>query len=91
MIKNFILKSKAIYAVLGAGIIVCLCVLCYNVRQAQAQGYSEEYLKTYAILTANYTSTFPEQSIDHALNMAETNCKYLRSAVESGRYLEWLE
>lgn len=80
---------------MGAGIMLCMLTLTanisYDLGQQRAAGYSENYLQTYAIITANYSHTFPEQTIDHALNAANTNCTYFKDTIESGRYLEWLK
>lgn len=77
-VKEFILKSKKIYGILGAGMMLCLCVLTANISygmgQEQAAGYSEEYLNRYAAISFAYADSFPNEPFENALAYAEKDC-----------------
>ena len=82
MVKNFILKSKKIYIILGAGIMLCLLILTANIsyglgQQQAAAGqaqYSEEYLQRYAFLTWAYLDSFPNDTLENAKEYARLDC-----------------
>jgi len=79
MVKNLILKSKKIYIILGAGIMLCLLILTANIsyglgQQQAAAGYSEEYLQRHAFLTWAYLDSFPNDTLENALQYAKLDC-----------------
>lgn len=59
-VREFILHSKKIYAVLGIGMMMCVCVITANVSyglgEKKATGYSKEYVEAYGLHVAAYTS-----------------------------------
>lgn len=77
-VKEFILKSKKIYGILGAGMMLCICVLTANISygmgQEQAAGYSKEYMSDYAIITFAYADSFSNEPFENALAYAENSC-----------------
>ena len=75
MLKDFVLKSRKIYVILGAGIMLCVCILTANIsydmgqRQAATKqiGYSEEYVQQYAANTWAYMFVFPEATLSDGM------------------------
>lgn len=79
MVKNFILKSKKIYIILGAGIMMCMLTLTANIsydlgQQRAAAGYSEEYLQRHAFITWAYLDSFPNDTLENAMQYAKLDC-----------------
>jgi hypothetical protein len=75
-VKNFILKSKKIYAILGVAIMVVACVLIadisYDLGQTNKKGYSEEYLQAYGLHVWAYTEAGTE--FETATEWAKNTC-----------------
>lgn len=81
MVKNFILKSKKVYIILGVGIMLCLLTLTANIsytagqqQAAAGQKYSEEYLQQYAFITWAYMDSFPHDTLENAMQYAKLDC-----------------
>ena len=88
-VSEFILKSRKIYAILGVGIMLCVCVLTanisYNFGKTKATGYSEEYLETYGAIVWEYTiaGTDPtEATLSGALTKAKDMCELLYNTTD---------
>lgn len=59
-VQEFILKSKKVYAILFAGIMICLCLITanvsYKIGEQNAAGYSKEYMECYGVHMIAYTN-----------------------------------
>lgn len=93
MLKSFILKSRKIYAILGAGIILCLCVLTANISyelgQEQAAGYSEEYLELYGFQVFEHSLGYPDITLDDIFWLAKDKTdNYFLTAEEKQENLQ---
>jgi hypothetical protein len=59
-VREFILHSKKIYAILGVGIMICVFSITahvsYGLGEKKATGYSKEYVEAYGLHVAAYTS-----------------------------------
>lgn len=93
-VREFVLHSKKIYAVLGIGIMVCVLQLttniAYGMGEEKAELYNSRYTKTYTALAENYCNSNPNATVESALNFAAVNCNNFEDAVKDGRYLKWL-
>lgn len=78
-VREFILHSKKIYAALGIGMMMCVCVITANVSygfgKEQVTGYSKEYVEAYGLHIAAYTNA--GMPLDTASEWATQVCDLL--------------